>query len=70
MQETSNKFGTRVRELRRMRRMSMEALSEAADISKNTISRIEANKNNTTVETAAKIANALGVTLSDIFEGI
>jgi len=56
-----------VRRLRERRGLSQDRLSKLADVSHNTIIKIEAGAiQSPTVETAQKIAKALGVTLDEL----
>lgn len=56
-----------LRRLRKRRGLSQDRLSKLADLSHNTIIKIEAGAIlSPTVETAQKIARALGVTLDEL----
>ena len=58
----------RVKEVREERNISQERLSELSGISRQTISKIEADPAaNVTVDTLKKLADALGVRFEDIF---
>ncbi|ADU25765.1 helix-turn-helix transcriptional regulator [Ethanoligenens harbinense] len=57
----------RLRELRRLRGMTQQALADAADISRQTVIAIEAGRFNPSVLLAFRLAKALGVTIEDIF---
>lgn len=57
----------RIRELREAIGMSQEKLAEAANLSRPFLSTIETGSAVPTVAKAAAIANALGVTISDLF---
>ena len=61
--------GRRIRELRASRagRMTQEALSERARISVSFLSMIERGERSPHLETLARIADALGVRLADLF---
>jgi len=57
-----------VKEIREERNMSQERLSELSGISRQTISKIEADPStNVTVDTLRKLADALGVSFNDVF---
>ena len=63
-------FGARVRELRVGRGMSQEALAFAAGISPPYVSDVENGKRSPGLDILVGLARALGVTLSDLFDGI
>jgi len=58
----------RVRELRRAKRMNQRELAEAAAIRQALVSQIERGEANPTLDTIVKIAMALEVRFSDLFE--
>ncbi len=66
----SNELSPLARNLKRLRKrhgLSQDRLSKLADVSHNTIIKIEAGAiQSPTVETAQKIAMALGVTLDEL----
>ena len=65
----SNKISENIRKLRQQKKISQDRLSKEADLALNTIVKIETGENpNPTVETLVKIARALGVSVSDLFE--
>ena len=58
----------RVKEIREERNLSQERLSELSGISRQTISKIEADPSaNVKVDTLRKLADAMGVKFEDIF---
>lgn len=57
----------RLRELRRARGMTQQQLADAAEISRQTVIAIEAERFNPSVLLAFRLAKALGVTIEDIF---
>ena len=60
---------SRIRVLRAERRMSQTALAEIADVSPYTVGRAERGELETLkLETAKKIADALGVGVDDLYE--
>lgn len=65
-QETINKFGKRVRDLREAKKMSQEDLAFAADIPVNQVGRIERGEINTTISSIYAIARALNMKLGDL----
>ena len=60
-------FGERVRELRLARGLSQEELAFRADIHRTYLSDIERGKRNPALRNIAAIADALGVSLSELF---
>jgi len=60
--------GRVVRRLRRQRGMSQEVLSGLADISRSHLAEIEAGRVHPTVETLWKLAEALELPLSKLFQ--
>jgi len=68
----SNKKSTIAENIKKYRKrlcISQDRLSKLADVTYNTIIKIEAGTNkNPTIETLAKIARALGVTVDDLIK--
>jgi transcriptional regulator with XRE-family HTH domain len=62
-------FGARVRELRRERDWSLEALSQASGVSRSMLSEIERGEASPTLAVALAIVRALGTRLGDLVEG-
>ena len=68
---TINKqLGARIRYLRQQKNMSIEDLALEANINRNYLGDLERGLRNPTVILLNKIAMALGVSLSTLFEGI
>jgi transcriptional regulator with XRE-family HTH domain len=59
-------LGTRVKELRRRRGLTLEELAERAGVSRAMISKVERGEKNPTIVVTAKVAEGLGVTLSEL----
>lgn len=58
-----------IKKLRKQRGLSQDKLSKLADISHNTIIKIESGAiQSPTMDTASKIAKALGVSLDDLMK--
>lgn len=62
------KFGKRLKSLRIDRNLTQLELSEILDMSPNFIGMIERGERNTTVENVFKIARALNIKPSNLFE--
>ena len=61
------KFGERVREIRKEKGLSQEELSFKADLHRTYIGMIERAEKNITLVNIEKIANALEVSINDLF---
>ena len=61
-------IGSVIRRLRWERNLSQDALSAMAGLAKNTVSRIENGENQPREATLAVIAEALGVSVSDLVD--
>lgn len=59
-------LGTRIKNLREAKGLTQEVLSELSGVSTNFISATERGASIPSIKTCAKIANGLGVTLSDL----
>ncbi len=58
-----------LRKLRKIKKLSQEKLARLADVSNNTIIKIEAGKNqNPTLDTLEKISEALKVSVDDLIK--
>ena len=64
------KFGKRVREERTKNNLSQEELASKAGVHRTYIGMIERAEKNITLENIEKIANALNLKLSDLFEDL
>ena len=68
---TINKqLGARIRYLRQQKNMTIEDLALEADINRNYLCDLERGTRNPTVVVLNKIAKALDINLSTLFEGI
>lgn len=61
------KFGQRVREIRKEKKLSQEDLSFKADLHRTYIGMIERAEKNITLINIEKIANALNVEIKELF---
>jgi len=62
------KFGLRVRELRQQKGLSLEALANKAELDRTYIPSIEKGKRNVSITVIEKLASALNVEISALFE--
>lgn len=67
MSDIAKQLGQRIRELRNNLHMSQEELSFKAGISPAHLGQIERAVKNPTIDTIAKIATALNVSIADLF---
>ncbi len=65
-----NQFGNIVRELRRKKNLSQEALAEKAHVHRTYIGMIERAEKNITLSNIEKLAKALDISISELFKGI
>ncbi|MGN6727865.1 MAG: helix-turn-helix domain-containing protein [Tepidisphaeraceae bacterium] len=70
MTDIAIRFGKRVRALREGKGITQDALANACRLDRTYLSGIERGRRNPALRNVARIANALGVTLRDLFEGI
>lgn len=63
---SSEKLGFRVKELRRVKGLTLNDLAESSGVSRAMISKIERGEKNPTLVVAARLSEGLGVTLSQL----
>jgi transcriptional regulator with XRE-family HTH domain len=63
---SSGRLGERIRALRRERRLTLEVLAGRSGVSRAMISKLERGEKNPTLVVAAKVAEGLGVSLSQL----
>lgn len=68
MKTTKELLGSRIKELRKLRGLSQEKLSEKINIDPKHLSRIEVGRGFPSLDTLERIANVLNVELKDFFE--
>ena len=68
MKSTKELLGARIKEIRKIRRLSQFQLSEKVNIDPKHLSRIEVGKSYPSLETLGKIAVTLHVEIKDLFE--
>src|SRR5437763_1374412 len=60
--------GERLRSIRRLRRATLRTIAERAGVSESFLSQVERGKASASIGSLRRIANALGVTVADLFE--
>ena len=60
-------FGKRVKELRRMKRLTQAQLAEITDLSVNYISQIETGEASPSFETMVRLAESLEIEMKELF---
>jgi transcriptional regulator with XRE-family HTH domain len=68
--EIKSKVGKRIKEIREKKSISQKDLSFSADLDRTYIASVESGQRNISIVNLEKIANALDVTLSELFKGI
>ena len=66
-QRVKKRFGARLRELRKARKMSQEKVALASDLDRSYLGRIERGEINVSLVNIQRIAGALGVEAGDLF---
>lgn len=61
-----NIIGKKIRNIREQKKLSRKALAEMVGVSPKTIQRYEEGENNTNIKTLQRIADALGVSISEL----
>lgn len=61
-------YGSKIKEIRLMRKMSQEELGEKVDVTKSFISKVENEKTEPSLEMLNKIAEALDVDIVEFFD--
>lgn len=68
-QQIQRRFGERVRELRKAKGFSQEALALACDLDRTYIGGVERGERNISLINIHKVADALGVKARELFNG-
>lgn len=68
MVDIKKKFGQKLREIRKQKKLSQEELSFRASLHRTYISDIERGSRNVSLENIEKIAKALGVSTKNLLE--
>lgn len=66
----TERVGNRIRELRSQTGLSQEKFASKIGMDRTYFASVELGKRNIALKNIEKIANGLGVTLSELFEGI
>lgn len=66
--EIKQRFGLRVKELRKLKGLSQEKLANLADIDRTYLPTIEKGERNVSIEVVERLASALGVSIKDMFD--
>ncbi len=68
--DVKSKVGTSIKKLREQKGISQKDLSFSADLDRSYIASVESGHRNISIVNLEKIANALDVTLSELFKGV
>ncbi|EHQ25044.1 helix-turn-helix domain-containing protein [Mucilaginibacter paludis] len=68
--EIKSKVGSRIREIREKNGISQKDLSYTADLDRSYIASVENGQRNISIVNLEKIAKALKVNLSELFQGV
>ncbi|WP_020599874.1 helix-turn-helix domain-containing protein [Spirosoma panaciterrae] len=68
MADIKQKIGQQIREARKAKGLTQKELGEKLGVSESTVNQYESGKQNLTVDTITKIAEALGVKFSAQFD--
>ena len=68
MKTTKELLGSRIKEIRKLRRLSQEELSEKINIDPKHLSRIEVGRGFPSLDTLERLADVLNVDIKDLFE--
>lgn len=68
--EIKSKVGKRIKEIREQKSISQKDLSFSSDLDRSYIASVEGGQRNISIVNLEKIANALDITLNELFKGI
>lgn len=63
-------FGLKVQRLRKEKGLSQEKFALSIDMDRTYFASVEAGKRNVSIKNIQKIADGLGISLSELFEGL
>jgi len=66
--DIKQKFGLKIKELRKLKGLSQEKLANLAEIDRTYLPTIEKGERNVSIEVVEKLANALEVKIKDLFD--
>ena len=66
--DIKQKFGLKVKELRKVKNLSQEKLANLAEIDRTYLPTIEKGERNVSIEVVEKLAKALDVKIKDLFD--
>ncbi len=69
-QQVKKRFGARLRQLRKARKMSQEGVALASDLDRSYLGRIERGEINVSLVNIHRIAEALGVDAEQLFRNV
>ena len=67
---TRKAIGMRIRALRKENRLSQEKFALMVSVERSYLARVEMGQKNPSIDVLEKIAHGLGMTLSELFEGV
>jgi transcriptional regulator with XRE-family HTH domain len=65
----TGELGERLRAIRLLRRLTLRDVADAAGVSESFVSQLERGRSNASVATLQRLAAALGIEISDLFDG-
>jgi len=66
--QTEVDVGERLRDIRRLRRATLKTIADRAGVSESFLSQVERGRASASIASLRRIANALGVSVADLFE--
>lgn len=67
MVEIEDKFGAKLRKIRKERNLSQEELSKAAGLDRTFVGKIERGERSPSLQTISKLATALDINIQELF---
>lgn len=61
------KFGQNIKQIRKQRNLTQKQLADQIEISRSYLSDIENGRKNLSIKTVKKLANSLGLSVTDLF---
>lgn len=68
--DITSRFGQRVRQMRKAKGLSQEAFAAECDLDRTYVSGIERGRRNVSLRNIEVIAKALGISISDLTQGL